>query len=562
MGYNKSEIISEVENSTPDIIAYSSFEESGRGNWEYAENAVKRLPEGGVTGQYVYDFCGSPAIYRESLPSKEFIVSYWSNKPCTVNNVGPTLVGKQNTAGWTLYTHYLSPSSGKIEVHSDDAIIDELRLYPSDSKMKTFTHIPMVGLTNVTDERDKITAYTYDGLQRLEYIKDFNGFVKTKYNYSIANSIHLGPIETLYYNQRVSADFTKACPSGQYGSVVTYIVPEGTYSSTMSAADAQNAALADIASNGQAYANLNGECKSNEEIIWEPIDLYCQVESTGNANEPTTGYSLNVVRAENTTEYVNVTLSRSNSTYRSKANFEIYFLNNNKISGSAIFEAGELTKIVNISTYPYLNSNTQGWSVVSIETSNQYNSTGISVYAQRQKKVGGQIVLTEPNLKGVGEGPYYEVIKEGFPGSLECLRGIVPESPIKAAYSNSEGFYEFYKNDCPNGQSESRVTYQVPAGKYTSSISQADANAKAKAEADLNGQAYANENGTCPQTVPCNGIENKIINGVCQTGQKKYTSSVFKPGPDNYLCTYHYAWSDGSRSEDYQETNETECVLN
>ncbi|WDF75975.1 DUF5977 domain-containing protein [Mucilaginibacter sp. KACC 22773] len=64
----------------------------------------------------------------------------------------------------------------------------------------------------------------------------------------------------------------------------------------------------------------------------------------------------------------------------------------------------------------------------------------------------------------------------------------------------------FLKNDCPMGNyvSGPAVTYTVPAGKYTSLISQADADAQVVSDMYANGQsaysygqAYANTNGTC-----------------------------------------------------------------
>ena len=66
---------------------------------------------------------------------------------------------------------------------------------------------------------------------------------------------------SLYYNTIQSQDFTRNdCPVGETGSTVTYTVAANTYSSAISQADANNQALADIAANGQAYANANGTC--------------------------------------------------------------------------------------------------------------------------------------------------------------------------------------------------------------------------------------------------------------------------------------------------------------
>lgn len=64
-------------------------------------------------------------------------------------------------------------------------------------------------------------------------------------------------------------------------------------------------------------------------------------------------------------------------------------------------------------------------------------------------------------------------------------------------YSNTQVSATATKNSCGIGYVGSRVTYTVSAGKYTSTISQADANAKAASDLSTNTQSYANLNGTC-----------------------------------------------------------------
>lgn len=114
------------------------------------------------------------------------------------------------------------------------------------------------------------------------------------------------------------------------------------------------------------------------------------------------------------------------------------------------------------------------------------------------------------------------------------------------------------KNDCPSGYTGSAVTYVVPAGKYSSTISQEDANAKAQADVEANKQSNANASGSC-SVIACAGNDKKIINGVCQTGNKEYLSSIEKPG-GKYLCTFKYVWSDGTSSATYSETTTYPCL--
>lgn len=61
-----------------------------------------------------------------------------------------------------------------------------------------------------------------------------------------------------YYNMETSRAFTRNDCAG--GTSVIYVVPEGTYSSTISPEVADSLAEADIQRNGQAYANTHGGC--------------------------------------------------------------------------------------------------------------------------------------------------------------------------------------------------------------------------------------------------------------------------------------------------------------
>lgn len=68
-------------------------------------------------------------------------------------------------------------------------------------------------------------------------------------------------------------------------------------------------------------------------------------------------------------------------------------------------------------------------------------------------------------------------------------------------YYNAKLTDSLQKNDCGEGKAGTWVEYTVPAFKYSSLISQEDADAQAQAEMDANlTQAYANENGSCVLT--------------------------------------------------------------
>jgi hypothetical protein len=116
------------------------------------------------------------------------------------------------------------------------------------------------------------------------------------------------------------------------------------------------------------------------------------------------------------------------------------------------------------------------------------------------------------------------------------------------------------RNNCPGGSTPDSTTYTVPVGTYISSISQNYADSLAQADVNANKQAYANANGVCVCN-SCSGEGKKCINGVCETGYKVYTESVWSSKFHVYICTYHYEWSDGTWSGDYTEQDASPCAV-
>ncbi|MBC9929138.1 DUF5977 domain-containing protein [Chitinophaga qingshengii] len=131
-------------------------------------------------------------------------------------------------------------------------------------------------------------------------------------------------------------------------------------------------------------------------------------------------------------------------------------------------------------------------------------------------------------------------------------------------YANAHGeclFYNgyqsgnFFKNDCPPENGQGMVyKYEVEARKWSSPVSQAAADQLALDDINTNGQAAANTYGTCS----CAAEGKRFINGVCETGNMYYLSSV--PENGKYRCTYQYQFSDGSTSQIYTKLSPINCV--
>jgi YD repeat-containing protein len=128
----------------------------------------------------------------------------------------------------------------------------------SAAMISTYTYHPFFGMLTETDPNGKTISYTYDKLQRLTMVKDQNNYILKRLCYGYAGQ----PGDcNLFYNTAVSGTYTRNnCGAGLSGTSVTYTVPAGTYASTISVTDANTLAQNDVAANGQAYANANGNC--------------------------------------------------------------------------------------------------------------------------------------------------------------------------------------------------------------------------------------------------------------------------------------------------------------
>jgi len=139
-----------------------------------------------------------------------------------------------------------------------------------------------------------------------------------------------------------------------------------------------------------------------------------------------------------------------------------------------------------------------------------------------------------------------------------------PENCKGYSYFNDEKSEYFTRNNCESGYEGSTILYTVPANTYTSFISKADANQLAQNDISINGQNYANNplNSTCTYVDPCVNViceneDQKCIGGSCEQGIKVWTESIYEAGI--WFCTYHYEFSDGSWSTDYQITSGSAC---
>ena len=279
--------------------------------------------------------------------------------------------------------------------------------------------------------------------------------------------VHKKKEQVVYRNKRQSALFTKeGCnPETEKGEELEYVVEAGKYTSIISQSDADDKAMRDIEQNGQNWVNEHGRCIT---ILWYNVKKSKSFRKN-DCDPDTEEGSLVTMTIE--AGLFSSTISQEDADRKAEAE-------------------------LNAKGQDYANShgtcNTIKW------------------YNDRKSKM---FQKTDCEVTEVGSMVEYVVEAGRFSSSVskedanqKALEALEAEGP---GYANEHGTCEtnlwynvekskvFYKNDCEDGFIGAPYTYTVEAGKYTSDVSQEDADQKALDDIEKNGQDQANLNGEC-----------------------------------------------------------------
>ncbi|MVT45211.1 hypothetical protein GO495_31775 [Chitinophaga oryziterrae] len=178
-GYDTLYPIATVSNAAQNEIAHTSFEPDAAGYWTIP-SATRDITQG-ITGRQSYALSNGSVSRTGLTTTKSYIVSYWSkSSTATVN--GTTATSSYNKNGWYYYEHTIAAGASTITV-SGSVTIDELRLYPTDAQMNTFTYDPQVGMTTQCDADNRISYFEYDGFNRLKLVRDVDRNILKTYEY-------------------------------------------------------------------------------------------------------------------------------------------------------------------------------------------------------------------------------------------------------------------------------------------------------------------------------------------------------------------------------------------
>jgi YD repeat-containing protein len=169
--YDNSYPIAEAINVAAADIAATSFEADGKGNFSFAALPVANT--NAPTGKKVYPLSNSN-ITKAIDAAKTYTVTLWASSGVSVNGTAAVKTGR-TINGFTYYEYQISNAT--TATISGVGNIDELRLFPKNVLMTTYTYDPLIGMTTQCSAADNIQYYEYDSFGRLKYIRDMDGKV-------------------------------------------------------------------------------------------------------------------------------------------------------------------------------------------------------------------------------------------------------------------------------------------------------------------------------------------------------------------------------------------------
>jgi hypothetical protein len=188
--YNNIYPVAEVKKAFSTGIANTSFEADGKGNWTFTGTATTDATS--PTGAKCYNLGQASGNITKSglLSTTIYTVSYWRKTatPLTITGTqsGYPTQGK-TIDGWTYFEHKITGQTS-ITI-SGTNFIDELRLYPFNALMTTYTYTPLVGISSSCDADNRITYYYYDEFMRLKWIKDQDKNIIKTFRYHYLNQV-------------------------------------------------------------------------------------------------------------------------------------------------------------------------------------------------------------------------------------------------------------------------------------------------------------------------------------------------------------------------------------
>lgn len=149
--YNNTLPVAEIVNADVKDVFYTSFEDDEGKTGDSKTGSKYRS--------------GSWSKSLTGLTNGTYKFSYW-----------------HKSFAWTRIATTVTVSDGSYTINLP-TFVDEVRFYPADAQMTTYTYDPLIGITSMTDVNHFTSYYLYDVFGRLDHIKDKDGNILKHYEY-------------------------------------------------------------------------------------------------------------------------------------------------------------------------------------------------------------------------------------------------------------------------------------------------------------------------------------------------------------------------------------------
>lgn len=146
--------IAEVVNAAFDEVFVENF-----------EAATSNITTNAHTGQQAYNGGNYTIPFSPDTNEKPYVMDYWLYE----------------NGNWKLYQRQPFQSV----ISTGGAALDNVRVYPKNAFISSYTYDPLVGITSTLDQNGILSKYVYDNLGRLEQVLDQDGntIQQSEYNY-------------------------------------------------------------------------------------------------------------------------------------------------------------------------------------------------------------------------------------------------------------------------------------------------------------------------------------------------------------------------------------------
>jgi hypothetical protein len=181
--------VAKIVNSNNTNYAYTGFESrSEGGGWTYSATPVTSIiPK---AGKGCYCLCNGN-IYKTISTTGNYRLQYWAraNVSLSGGTITDITTSSADADGWIFFEKDVNVTSVNTTLYiSGSDYIDELRLFPANSQITTFTYEPGLGISSQNDENGVATYYEFDDYGRLKFIRNQDKNVLQNYDYHFKKS--------------------------------------------------------------------------------------------------------------------------------------------------------------------------------------------------------------------------------------------------------------------------------------------------------------------------------------------------------------------------------------